>query len=87
MYDDYLPLTCMRRAATILSSRDKWRPADVPLQAVGVASLATLFIGLWEVPSDRQSLNVHPTTGNLTTFCLLNRIRRVQYIYCVGSIW
>jgi len=44
MYDDYLPL---RRAASILSSRDKWRPADVPLQAVGVASLATLFIGLW----------------------------------------
>jgi len=40
-------LTCMRRAASILSSRDKWRPADVPLQAVGVASLATLFIGLW----------------------------------------
>jgi len=47
MYDDYLPLTCMRRAASILSSRDKWRPADVPLQAVGVASLTTLFIGLW----------------------------------------
>jgi len=45
-----LPLTCMRRAASILSSRDKWRPADVPLQAVGVASLATLFIGLWVFP-------------------------------------
>jgi len=26
----------------ILASRDKWRPADVPLQAVGVASLANL---------------------------------------------
>ena len=37
----------MRRAASILASRDKWRPADVPLQAVGVASLANLFIGLW----------------------------------------
>jgi len=45
----------MRRAASILSSRDKWRPADVPLQAVGVASLATLFIGLWaQLGSERS---------------------------------
>jgi len=31
----------------ILASRDKWRPADVPVQAVGVASLAYLFIDQW----------------------------------------
>jgi len=47
----------------ILASRDEWRPADVPLQAVGVASLAYLFIGLWSQLCLKQHFGLEPYRG------------------------